>query len=256
MSEYEHPTMKPVIVANWKMQLSVESSTDLARSLVPVVAGRGDLFSLVVCPSFVSIPSVAAVVQHTEIGLAAQDVSSLNRGARTGEVSVVDLQTLGCSHCLIGHSERRTYHGETNDNVHDKVVACVRAGLTPIVCVGETGSERNQGKSHAVVMSQITTALTKVPLGPSTQVFIAYEPIWAIGTGVPAEPDQIESQFVTIRNELDEIGVPRSMVKVLYGGSVSSSSVGRFLHSTSAEGFLIGGESQEEKRFIALLETF
>ncbi len=248
--------MKPVIVANWKMQLSVESSVALSRALVPVVAGAGDEFSLVLCPSFVSIPGVAKEIQHTAIGLGSQDVSAFNRGARTGEVSVLDLHTLGCSYCLIGHSERRSYHRETNDDVHSKIITCVRAGLTPIVCVGETAAERNQGTSQSVVLTQVKAALADIPLGPSTQILIAYEPLWAIGTGVPAEPDQIEAQFATIRNELDDAGIPRSAVTLLYGGSVSSSSVGRFLASTSAQGFLVGGESQEEHRFISLLNAF
>jgi len=248
--------MKPMIVANWKMQVSVESSVSLSRALVPIVASGGDAFSLVLCPSFVSIPAVAREIRNAEIGLGAQDVSAFVRGARTGEVSALDLQALGCSYCLVGHSERRIHHGETNDAVRAKVIACVRTGLTPIVCVGETADERNQGRSHSVVMTQVKTAFSDIPFGPSTRIVVAYEPVWAIGTGVPAEPDQIEGQFAVIRNELEELEIPKSSATVLYGGSVRSSSAKRFLQTTSAEGFLVGGESQEEQRFVAFLRSF
>ena len=246
---------KPMIVANWKMQVDIDASMTMARALVEVYVANRQAYSLVLCPSFVNIPGVSKALLHTEIGLGAQDVGSINRGARTGDVSVLDLHTLGCAYCIVGHSERRLYHGEIDEQVHEKVLTCVRLGIVPVVCVGETRNERSEQKTQAVVTRQLRAALSDVPMGPKTRILIAYEPVWSISPGTPAVPEQVEEVFVLIRNEVRESAIPAPLVKVLYGGSVNSSTVSGFMNYTSADGFLVGSESQEPARFISLLNT-
>lgn len=244
---------QPLMIANWKMQVDAPTSVALARSLVPVAAASDDVYQLVVCPSFVSIPGVAHELAHSRIALGAQDVGGVNRGARTGDVSVLDLLSFGCSFSIIGHSERRNIHRETDQDVKEKMLTCVRAGITPILCVGETMSERRLGQTQLVVHRQIQTALAQLPLGPRTRVVVAYEPVWSISPGTPATSQQIEEVFAMIRNELRELAFPEYQCEIVYGGSVSGSTIRDLLEQTSAQGFLIGSESQEEHRFQAFL---
>lgn len=246
-----------LIMANWKMHGSRAS----VQQLLEAVAGKvGDGTGasrpeVAVCPSFVHIPQALALCSGSELVVGAQDCSHLQSGAYTGEVSAAMLQDLGCSWVLVGHSERRQYHAESDDLLEAKLAAVVEAGLKPVLCVGETIEQRENGEAEAVVSGQLKGALTNQPRLDG--LVVAYEPVWAIGTGLTATPEQAQDMHAFVRAELDGIDAvgEAGQVRVLYGGSVKPGNAAVLFAQPDIDGALVGGASLVAEDFLAIVSA-
>lgn len=248
------------LIANWKMQLNEKESEALAAEMVRLWAAQGaDAANLtvVLCPSHNAIEEVAKTVKGTPVALGAQDVFWEDKGAYTGEISAKTLLELGCTFCIVGHSERRLHLGETDPMVNKKTLALLRNNLTPIVCVGETLEERNAGRREAVVIGQVRAALEGVELVGHQKLIIAYEPRWVIGTGKAVSPHDAAEMHHLILNALHEIfpehGV-ESRIAVIYGGAVDSKNLAEFLAVDVIQGGLVGGASLKPAEFAAMAQ--
>ncbi|MBI5467078.1 MAG: triose-phosphate isomerase [Candidatus Kerfeldbacteria bacterium] len=252
------PVSTPLIVANWKMQLGVAESAERALDLKTRLSGAKGRFQVVVCPSFLSMAGVKKALRGSTMKLGAQDVFWDERGAYTGEVSPVNLREIGAEYVIIGHSERRQLLGETDSMVGRKVISALGHGLTPILCVGETAHERNEGRHELVVARQIISALkTAPPPMGNGRLYIAYEPIWAIGTGEPASPEQALAMHDLIRQTLIELyslaQVERSF-RTLYGGSVTADNVNQYIGPKAYHGALVGTASLQPESFVTVIK--
>lgn len=244
-------------MANWKMALRTDQAVSLARRLIRQ-RSIGVSPEVVLCPSFPALSAVQAAVSKTHLQLGAQDVSWTDRGALTGDVMPDDLRWNGCRYVIVGHSERRRYQAESNQTIGKKVTAALSHGLSPIVCVGETAEERRRRIHHHVVARQLEVILKSVPPARHGQhLLVAYEPIWAISPGGPAEPADAFEMAQVIRQALvDQYGGRvAGLVRILYGGSVSAANVRDFIDHQAIEGVLVGSESQQAETFIALLKA-
>ncbi len=247
---------KTYIIANWKMKLLREESLELAKTYERELAQFGDTKEIVLCPSFVALPEVSAVIRHLCLG--AQNLSWMYEGALTGEVSPRDLINLGCKYVIIGHSERRLELGETEEMVTKKVSRALEIGLIPIVCVGETWEELNGGKRDLKLMKQIHACFSSVELLPSAHVIIAYEPIWAIGSGKNIAPEDAFSASDLIRHTLRDFfseAIVANQFSVIYGGSVSSENAAQYFAHESVQGVLVGGASTSLESFKGIIEA-
>ncbi len=247
----------PLIVANWKMQLGIEEShqrlSELKQSL-KTVRGR---YQAVVCPSFVALDGLKKVLRGSSMKLGAQDVFWNDHGAYTGEVSPLNLREVGVEYVIIGHSERRQLLGETDEMVGRKIISALGHGLTPILCVGETAHERNEGRHELVIAKQLTAALRTAPppMGHS-RLYVAYEPIWAIGTGEPAGAEVAQTMREVIRQTLIELYSPAQVeqsFRILYGGSVNADNVMDYVRANSFHGVLAGTASLDPAKFAWLI---
>ena len=252
---------KLYIIANWKMQLEVKAAQELAKEMVRLWAGQGadqSNVSVILCPSFAALEEVGSEVKGTSIGLGAQDCFWETKGAYTGEVSPLALKEEGCQYCIVGHSERRKFLGETDEMVQKKVKALLGVGLIPIICVGETREEREAGQRDAVVINQLRAALDgNQPVG-AQNVIIAYEPRWAIGTGQAVEPNDVASMHQLIYetlNELFPIDLVQRQFSVIYGGSADADNIGGLLQIPVIDGGLIGGAALKAEGFIKMAEV-
>jgi triosephosphate isomerase len=235
--------MTGLVIANWKMNASSAAVKVFADKWHGMPALTG--VETVICPPGPYLPAVAAAMPA--MGLGAQDVSAHGAGAFTGEVSAEMLRDLGCRWAIVGHSERRTYHGESNQAVAAKASAAASLGLNPVVCVGEALSDRDQGNHEQVVSEQLRASLDAVD---PDRLVVAYEPIWAIGTGVTASADQANQMHGVIRAGLhDMYGRQSSQVRVIYGGSVKADNAGELFACDEIDGALVGGASLEAKSF-------
>ena len=235
--------MTGLVIANWKMNASSAAVKVFADKWHGMPALTG--VETVICPPGPYLPAVAAAMPA--MGLGAQDVSAHGAGAFTGEVSAEMLRDLGCRWAIVGHSERRTYHGESNQAVAAKASAAASLGLNPVVCVGEALSDRDQGNHEQVVSEQLRASLDAVD---PDKLVVAYEPIWAIGTGVTASADQANQMHGVIRAGLhDMYGRQSSQVRVIYGGSVKADNAGELFACDEIDGALVGGASLEAKSF-------
>ena len=235
--------MTGLVIANWKMNASSAAVKVFADTWHGMPALTG--VETVICPPGPYLPAVAAAMPA--MGLGAQDVSAHGAGAFTGEVSAEMLRDLGCRWAIVGHSERRTYHGESNQVVAAKASAAASLGLNPVVCVGEALSDRDQGNHEQVVSEQLRASLDAVD---PDRLVVAYEPIWAIGTGVTASADQANQMHGVIRAGLhDMYGRESSQVRVIYGGSVKADNAGELFACDEIDGALVGGASLEAKSF-------
>ncbi len=248
----------PLIVANWKMQLGIEESQQRLMALkdrVKLIKGRQQT---VVCPSLTSLPSLKKLLRGSSIELGAQNVFWDERGAFTGEISPLDLLEAGVKYVIIGHSERRKILGETDEMISRKVCISLRHGLIPILCVGETAHERNEGRQDLVVAQQIEMALRTAP--PPTgdgRFYIAYEPIWAIGTGEAASSEDAAAMLRVIHQTLIERYTENQVsqgYRILYGGSVDAENVSTYVQASLYHGALIGGASLEPEKLASIIE--
>jgi triosephosphate isomerase len=243
---------KPLVAGNWKMNGSRAANAELLNA---VIGGAKSLdgVELVVCPPFVYLPSVAAAVCDTAVGLGAQNLSDQEKpGAYTGEIFGAMLVEVGCRYVIVGHSERRAYYGETNEIVARKTRAAISAGLRPIVCVGETLAERDGGQTDAVLRAQIGAVLDYRDIGPLDDIVIAYEPVWAIGTGRTATPEQAQQAHALLRGEVRARDAKLAdSVRILYGGSVKADNAAS-LFGGDVDGGLIGGASLKAADFLAI----
>lgn len=231
---------KKLVVGNWKMnggQSQNAALIDGFRGSVP------EGVDVVVCPPYPYLAQVKTLVAGAGVGLGAQDLSPRKGGAFTGDVAASMLLDVGCEWVLVGHSERRTLHGEDNRLVAEKVAAALDAGLTPILCVGETLDERDGGRAEAVVSAQVAAVVDVLGLVAMAKVVVAYEPVWAIGTGRTATPEQAEVMHACIREGLRVAGVAADGVRILYGGSVTAANAVSLFAMPDIDGALVGGAS-------------
>ena len=246
---------KKLIAANWKMYKTPTEARDFVRTFLPLISGH-TRDEIVICPPFVDIVAVAEAVQGSNIGIGAQDLYWKNEGAFTGEVSAPMLRAAACSHVIIGHSERRQFFGETDDTVNAKLKAALAAGLTPIVCVGELLEEREAGLTEEVLRRQCTRAFSEISGEDARAIRVAYEPVWAIGTGKTATPQLASDAHAVIRREAAKAlgdSVARSM-RILYGGSVKPENAKALMSEEEIDGALVGGASLDPKSFAAIVK--
>jgi triosephosphate isomerase len=240
---------RPLIVANWKMNGTVADAQQLVSAMNPSLAGIKGV-GKVLCPPFTALAAVSEMLQGTDIALGAQDMYHEDSGAFTGQTSPGMLAEF-CRYIILGHSERRSLFGETSQSVAKKVAAAKAAGLRPIMCVGETISERETGRAEAVVDGQVLTGLAGV--NNIDGVSIAYEPVWAIGSGAAASPEDAQSMASRIRQVLsDRFGQPATETPILYGGSVTDENIPDFMGQPDIDGALVGGASLKPDVFVAL----
>jgi triosephosphate isomerase len=247
---------KPYIAGNWKMNLERKSALDLAATLRERVGQRRDV-DLAVFPPFVYVDEIARALAGSRIGVGAQNCCDEPSGAFTGEVSAAMLVDVGAGSVILGHSERRHVYGETDELVNAKVHAALEAGLAPIVCVGETLEQRRDGRTEQVIAAQLRAALEDVAPARLEQITVAYEPVWAIGTGVNATPAQASAAQAYLRGVLgglyqDALG---ERVRILYGGSVKPDNARELLAAPEVDGFLVGSASLQAESFLAILEA-
>jgi len=245
---------RALMAGNWKMNKTIPEAIALLLELKERI---GDVRSadIVVCPPFTALSSAASILKGSNIELGAQDVFWKEKGAYTGEISVPMLVDVGCRYCLVGHSERRTYFGETDETVNMKVKAVLKGGLTPIMCVGETLEERRNGKTFDVVERQVRSGLLDLTPEEIGSVVIAYEPVWAIGTGINAEPQQANEVHIFIADLLEDLagkGISDS-VRILYGGSVTPDNVVSLMSESRIDGVLVGGASLDANSFSSIV---
>ncbi|MFO0820176.1 MAG: triose-phosphate isomerase [Pirellulales bacterium] len=245
---------RPFIAGNWKMNLSRSEAVALAEGLVAKV-GTSSAVEIAVCPPAVYLSVVADVLRGSAVGLGAQNLYHQPNGAYTGEISAAMLVDIGCQYVILGHSERRHILGETNQDVNAKVHAALAAGLTPIVCVGETLAEREANKTTDIVQEQLAGSLAGLNDSQATRVVIAYEPVWAIGTGKVATKEQAEDVHANLRQMLSVRynATVAASVRIQYGGSVKADNAADLLGQPNIDGALVGGASLKADSFLGIV---
>lgn len=241
---------KKLVIGNWKMNGCLERNASLLAELRSMSCADG--VDVVVCPPFPFISQAKDVLSGSAVSVGAQNLSSFKDGAYTGEVSGSMLLDLGCSWVIVGHSERRSIFGETDDVVASKVALALDLGLKPILCVGETLGQREAGEAEAVVRTQLDGVLSVVGAELAGNIVVAYEPVWAIGTGRTATPDQAEVMHAFIRAHLERSGVAAQKVKILYGGSVTAANASLLFVKPDIDGALVGGASLVAESFFLI----
>lgn len=241
---------RPLLAANWKMHKTLAEAEALASDLkerLKDVAGR----DVVLCVPFLYVEAVAALLLESEIAVGAQNLYWEEKGAFTGEISGPMLKSVGCDYVIVGHSERRQYFRETNQDVNRKAKAALKAGLTPIVCVGETLQQREDDVTESVVTTQIHESLDGLSKGDMLGSVIAYEPVWAIGTGRTATPEQAEEVHSLIRDLVGQTSDSdvAEQVRILYGGSIKPENVYDLMRQPNIDGGLVGGASLDGSSF-------
>jgi triosephosphate isomerase len=242
---------KPIIAANWKMHMVPRETEDFLRHFLRLVAQKNSV-DIVIVPPFTSLPAAAAVLNHhAVVKLGAQNMSQHPAGAYTGEISAQMLREAGVEYVVLGHSERRSLYGETNQIIHAKVKAAHEARLFPILCVGETLEERDAGRVEEVLSTQIRECLEGIGARRALDTVIAYEPVWAIGTGRTASPAQAQEAHACIRKVLTEIldEDTASKIRIQYGGSVKPGNMGELISQPDVDGALVGGASLDYESF-------
>jgi triosephosphate isomerase (TIM) len=252
MSRERQRLERPVVAANWKMHLLKADAAEYCRTLrrgLAATPAAAAAVRIVVFPSFPLLPLVARELVDSEVEVGGQDLHPEDRGAHTGDVSAIQLVDAGCSWVLCGHSERRRDHGESDDLVARKAAAAARHRLTPMICVGETGEERRAGRTFEVLERQLRAALASRP----NPCALAYEPVWAIGTGDTATPETAQEVHRFLRRLLAEPPVEPAPVPILYGGSVTPENVAGLIAQPDVDGFLVGGASLDPEKFLAII---
>jgi triosephosphate isomerase len=247
---------KLLIAGNWKMNLNSAESAELAENIVSQVGTQMEV-AVCLCPTFTSLEAVSKEVVNSNIALGAQNMHHEASGAYTGEISAEMLRHLFASFVILGHSERREYFGETDAMVNKKTLVALAASLKPIVCIGETLEERESGQLNTVINTQLKGALVGVEPKHAEQLVIAYEPVWAIGTGKTATPEDAEAVHASIRKILGElIGAEAAeKVRILYGGSMKPENAETLLSQKNIDGGLIGGASLKAHAFATIVES-
>ncbi|MAE51031.1 MAG: triose-phosphate isomerase [Micavibrio sp.] len=249
--------MKMLIAGNWKMNCSLEDAKLLIADIINgihVREGLRDRCEFLVCPSFIYMPTIRhAVLNHNLLSFGAQDCSDQDNGAFTGDISATMLKESGCQYVIVGHSERRGYHAESNALVKAKAQKVVNNAMCAIICVGETEQQRSNGEALATVLKQLEEC---VPEGAdSKNIVIAYEPVWAIGTGKVATTADIDEIHTAIRQKLKEMLADGANIRILYGGSVKPDNAGDILNIPDVNGALIGGASLQAQSFLGIAEA-
>lgn len=246
--------LRPLIAGNWKMNTTVNQGADLVMKLRELIKGVDEV-DVVIAPPFTSLYHISHLAADSPIRLAAQDIFWEKSGAYTGEISPEMIKDAGCRYVIIGHSERRQYFNETDETVNKKVVAAIKHDLMPIICVGETLEEKEEGKTISRVRSQVRGALAGLAGGAVKGISIAYEPIWAIGTGKTASPQEAEEVHNSLRELIYEMFETDSAkgIRIIYGGSVKPDNIDVLMAQPNIDGALVGGASLKAEDFARLV---
>jgi triosephosphate isomerase len=247
---------KFLIAGNWKMNGSPKEAQQLLEGLKNQLSSIPEGIDVLVCPPSISLTTAIKTVEGTAIHVGAQNVYFEDNGAFTGEISTQMINEVGCTHVIVGHSERREHFGETDAIVNAKVKRTLSAGLQPIICVGETLDQRQEGNHQAIVKQQVDAALNKLDKEQAQKIVLAYEPIWAIGTGETATPDQAEEMHALIRENMDFLYDEETAenLRILYGGSMKPKNAKELLRQPDVDGGLIGGASLKADSFAEIIE--
>lgn len=245
-----------LIAGNWKMNASPSEGAEKARIIQQKLSGKNLHNTLLICPSFITIPAVQGELHHASVKVGAQNVSEQEDGAYTGEVSTGMLKDAGCEYVITGHSERREYYHETSELIARKTKKVLESGLKPILCVGEKLESRKTGDQEKIVADQMKPVFDTIPSHLARNMVIAYEPVWAIGTGETATPEQAQEMHASIRKMIsdswgDEIA---TSIQILYGGSMKPANAEELLSQPDVDGGLIGGASLQPESFLEILE--
>lgn len=235
---------RTIVAGNWKMNGTLDEAKALMETLIPLV-NHCEEADVVFCPPFIDLALAAQMLQGTDIALGAQNMYFEEKGAYTGEISPAMLVGAGCQYVILGHSERRTYFGETDADVNQKVVKALQHGLKPILCCGENQAQRQNGETLSVVEHELREAFRGVSADDARKVIVAYEPLWAIGTGVSATKEQAQEVCRTLRGVLGELygGAVAEDMRILYGGSVNAQNAAELFGMPDIDGGLVGGAS-------------
>ena len=248
---------KKIVAGNWKMNTLPAEGVELAKG---VAAGKRDVcdcVNFIVCPPFTHLASVIETLKNSDVKVGAQDCATEAKGAYTGEVSAQMIAALGCEYVILGHSERRQYYGETSETLNKKMARAYENNLTPIYCVGENLEEREAGRHFDVVKAQIEEVVFNLSEEQFAKLVIAYEPVWAIGTGKTATADQAEEIHAYIREVLrSKFGAAAEECSILYGGSCKPSNAGEIFSKPNVDGGLIGGAALKAEDFLAIGKAF
>ncbi len=249
-------TRKTLVVGNWKMHGSKEQVAAYFSELQKAIQNSSDklLNEVVVCPPFIYLAQAAKLLEQLpQVKLGAQDVSGFTQGAYTGQIAASMLVDIGCQYVIVGHSERRQYCQESEEEIADKFFAAKATGLTPILCVGETQAQREEKRTESVVLGQLQAILTRQGVQSFQDAIIAYEPVWAIGTGLTASPQEAQAVHLLLRQTLAEYDVGLAQrLPILYGGSVKSSNAQQLFAMPDIDGALVGGASLQASEFFAI----
>jgi triosephosphate isomerase (TIM) len=245
---------KPVMAANWKLYKTAAETTTFFEKFLPLVQ-HSKHCEIVVCPVFVNLPAAVEAVRGSNVRIGAQNLFWENEGAYTGEVSGPMIAAVGCSHVVVGHSERRQYFGETDLTVLKRTRAALDAGLTPIVCLGETLEQREAGRTAAVLVEQFTRGIAELSPKQFSAILIAYEPVWAIGTGRTATPEIAADAHRVLRDQArTQFGEEAAeSLRILYGGSVKPDNVKGLMAQLQIDGALVGGASLKPETFAPIV---
>ncbi len=252
--------MKKVIVAaNWKMNKTVDECVDFMKNLLGsnIFCGDNDTVLPIVCPPSLYLQKSIELTTNCSIFIGAQDVSTELSGAYTGEISAAMLRSIGIKYCIVGHSERREYHQETDEEIRVKAINLLNENITPIICVGEKLEHRESDRTKEIILSQIDTIFTNLPLPADIIPIIAYEPVWAIGTGKTATPEMAQEVHSLIKSRLSKL-LPNTnpdLFQIIYGGSVKTDNFASLLIEQDISGGLVGGVSLDPESYLKLIDT-
>jgi triosephosphate isomerase len=248
---------RKVIAGNWKMHKDLSESQNLISKLINVLGKEDVNCDIIICPPFTSLSEAADLVKNTKIKLGAQNMHFENKGAFTGEVSAAMLKSVGCEYVILGHSERRAIFNESDEIINRKIKKALDSGLKPIFCIGETLQQRDGGIMNDVIKWQVTEGLQHISKGEMEKVIIAYEPVWAIGTGVTATPQQAQEVHVYVRQLINNIfGEDTAQELIIqYGGSVKPDNARELLSQSDIDGALVGGACLEADSFLKIIKS-
>ncbi|SCY86050.1 triose-phosphate isomerase [Desulfoluna spongiiphila] len=247
-------TRTPLIAGNWKLHKDCAESVAFAHELKSAIGADTDV-DVMVAPTFTALYPVCEALKGSPIAVAAQDMFWESKGAWTGEISAEMIRSCGCTHVIIGHSERRQYFGETDETVNAKLKSALEAGLVPVVCIGETDEERKQGKTFEVLDTQVKMGLKGLSAEELASVVLAYEPVWAIGTGNTATPDMVQEVHAFLRKSVAD-SLQKELanaMRILYGGSVKSGNIAELMALEDVDGALVGGASLDTESFSGIV---
>lgn len=247
----------PIIGGNWKMNLPLKDSVALATTLCKELEVESKSTEVVLFPTFPVLTEVGRILKSSKIELGGQNLSDQEKGALTGEISGEILASVGCTWVLVGHSERRRVHGESDALVHRKLKRALASGLRPLICVGESLEERDQGRTKEVIERQVSSALESMDKKGLGNLVMAYEPVWAIGTGRTASPRQAQEAHLWIRNHLKTLfgNEIAESIRIQYGGSVNSENAKSLFDCPDVDGALVGGASLRAESFMAIIQA-
>ncbi len=246
----------PIIAGNWKLNNTISEAIELTQGIKRLVADTTDV-EVIVAPTFTALAAVYAVIQESNICLAAQDVYWENNGAFTGEISPTMLKDVGCEYVIIGHSERRQFFAETNESVNLKTKAALTTDLKPIICVGEHLEDREAGNTEKIIEDHVSGGIKDLSAEQMLSCVIAYEPVWAIGTGKTATPKQAQEVHVYIRQLISEAYTDEiaNQVRIQYGGSVKPDNAAELMSQPDVDGALVGGASLQAESFAHIVKS-